>query len=45
MESAIQGNMSAYDAEFVVLARRLGVPLVTANQAILDGAPDIAVAL
>ncbi len=45
MESATQGNLSAYDAEFVVLARRLGVPLVRADQAILDGAPDIAVAL
>ena len=45
LESAIQGDMSAYDAEFVVLARRLGVPLVTADQAILDGAPDVAVAL
>ncbi len=45
LESAIGGNMSAYDAEFVVLARRLGVPLVTADQAILEGAPDVAVAL
>ena len=45
LESAIRGDMSAYDAEFVVLARRLGVPLVTADQAILDGAPDAAVPL
>ena len=45
LETAIQGKMSAYDAEFVVLARRLGVPLITADQAILDGAPDVAVPL
>jgi predicted nucleic acid-binding protein len=45
LDTAIQGKMSAYDAEFVVLARHLGVPLVTADQAILDGAPDVAVAL
>jgi predicted nucleic acid-binding protein len=45
LDTAIRGRMSAYDAEFVVLARRLGVPLVTADQAILDGAPDVAVSL
>ncbi len=45
LEAAIQGKMSAYDAEFVVLARQLGVPLITADQAILDGAPDVAVPL
>jgi len=42
LEAAIQGRMSAYDAEFVVLARRLAVPLVTADGAILEGAPDVA---
>lgn len=45
LDTAIQSKMSAYDAEFVVLARRLRVPLVTADQAILDGAPDVAVSL
>jgi len=45
LEAAIQGELSAYDAEFVVLARRLGVPLVTADQGILAGAPDVAVGL
>ena len=43
--SAIQGGMSAYDAEFVVLARHLGIPLVTADRTILEGAPDVAVPL
>ena len=45
LEAAIQGELSAYDTEFVVLARRLGVPLVTADQGILAGAPDVAVGL
>lgn len=45
LEAAIQGKMSAYDAEFVVLARRLAVPLVTADRTILKGAPDVAVPL
>ena len=45
LETAIEGRMSAYDAEFVVLARQLGIPLVTADRAILEGAPDVAVPL
>lgn len=45
LETSVQGNMSAYDAEFVVLARHLGVPLVTADRAILEGAPDVALPL
>ena len=34
--------VTAYDAEFVALARLLGVPLVTMDSAILRGAPDVA---
>jgi predicted nucleic acid-binding protein len=45
LERAMAGDLSAYDAEFVVLARRLGVPLVSADRAILEGAPDVAVPL
>lgn len=45
LEAAFEGAMSAYDAEFVVLARRLGVPLVSADRAILEGAPDVAIPL
>jgi len=45
LAAAMEGGLSAYDAEFVVLARRLGVPLVTGDQGILAGAPDVAVGL
>ena len=40
---ALECHLSAYDAEFVVLARRLRVPLATLDRAILGGAPDVAV--
>jgi len=42
LEIAMGRDLSACDAEFVVLARVLGVPLVTTDQAILDAAPDVA---
>ena len=42
---ALECGLSAYDAEFVVLARMLGVSLVTLDQAILDSAGDVAVSL
>jgi predicted nucleic acid-binding protein len=42
LEAAMGNDISAYDAEFVVLARMLGVPLVTADRAVLDAAPDVA---
>ena len=45
IETALAGGLSAYDAEFVVLARRLGVPLVTADREILRAAADVAVPL
>jgi len=43
--AAVESGLSACDAEFVVLARRLAVPLVTSDRAILEGAPDVAVPL
>ena len=42
IDTALECGLSAYDAEFVVLARTLGIPLATSDQAILAGAPDIA---
>ena len=42
IEVALDCGLTAYDAEFVVLARLLGVPLATADRAILRSAPDVA---
>ena len=42
---ALECVLTAYDAEFVVLARTLGVRLVTLDGAILRGAADVAVPL
>lgn len=41
--AALECGLTAYDAEFVVLARGLRVPLATLDRAILSGAPDVAV--
>ena len=43
LNEALRGNLSAYDAEFVVLARRLNVPLLTADRAIREAVPELAV--
>ena len=43
LDAALECGLTAYDAEFVVCARALGVPLVTLDGAILRGAPDVAV--
>ena len=45
LELAMKEGLSAYDAEFVVLARRLNVPLLTADRALQEAAPDVAVPL
>ena len=42
LDTAMECALTAYDAEFVTLARVLGVRLVTMNQAILRGAPEVA---
>jgi len=40
--AALALGLSAYDAEFVELARALDVPLVSADNEILAAAPDVA---
>ena len=41
MDAALECGLSAYNAEFVVLARTLGVPLATSDRAMLEGALDV----
>lgn len=43
MDVALECGLTAYDAEFVVVARQLGVRLATGDRAILSGASDVAV--
>ncbi|MCK6526684.1 type II toxin-antitoxin system VapC family toxin [Myxococcota bacterium] len=40
LEVALRWGLSAYDAQFVCVAERLGVPLVTADKAILRACRD-----
>jgi predicted nucleic acid-binding protein len=44
LETATARNLSAYDAQFVVAATDLDVPLVTSDRRLLLACPDIAVA-
>ena len=45
IETAIRLDLSAYDAQYVVLAQTHGVRLVTADQKLIRNAPGAAVAL
>jgi predicted nucleic acid-binding protein len=42
---ATQSGCSAYDCEFVALARDLNAPLVTVDKKVLDKFPDVAISL
>jgi len=42
IDVALECGLTAYDAEFVSLARTLNVPLATLDNGILRGAPDVA---
>ncbi len=45
LDIVAQSALTAYDAEFVVLAAALGVPLVTADKAVLKAFPDQALTM
>ena len=45
IDVALECDLTACDAEFVSLARTLGVQLATLDSAILSGAPDVAQSL
>jgi predicted nucleic acid-binding protein len=44
LELVFRHNISAYDAKFVVLAKQLGVPLVTFDKPVRKAFPNIAIA-
>ncbi len=43
LELAESSGCAAYDCEFVALAKRSGVPLVTSDHRLLDAFPEVAV--
>lgn len=45
LATALASGLSAYDAEFVAVARELGVRLLTHDAAVLRNCPDVAVAV
>jgi len=45
LRTALDSGLTAYDAEFVVLAHQLRAPLVTEDRAVLKAFPDEAVSL
>jgi predicted nucleic acid-binding protein len=44
LEAAVSFKVSAYDAEYLVLARQLGVPLLTFDRKLQQAAPGLAIA-
>lgn len=45
LDAALRRTLSAYDAEFVALAEKLGVPLVTGDRRVLKACSDVAVSI
>jgi predicted nucleic acid-binding protein len=45
LKLAAESTCSAYDCEFVALAKDLGIPLITMDKKILSQFPDVAIAL
>lgn len=44
LEAAVEFKVSAYDAEYLVVARQLGVPLLTFDRKLQQAAPRLAIA-
>ena len=44
LEAALFFNVSAYDAEYLAVARQLGVPLLTFDRKLQQAAPELAIA-
>ena len=44
LELTYRHDVTAYDGEFVVLAKQLGIPLVTFDKAVLKAFPNVAIA-
>ena len=44
LEAAVSFNVSAYDAEYLVVARQLGVSLLTFDRKLQQAAPGLAIA-
>jgi len=44
LDVAVAFNVSAYDAEYLVVARQLGVPLLTFDRKLQQAAPGLAIA-
>lgn len=45
LEMALHHKISAYDAQYVLLARKLGVPCVTEDRALRHAAPQLTVSM
>ena len=43
LQTTSRADVSAYDAEFIVLAEQLHIPLVTSDRAVLEAFPRIAI--
>lgn len=43
LELVSQSDCSAYDCEFIALAAAMNIPLITEDQRVLSGFPDVAV--
>jgi predicted nucleic acid-binding protein len=45
LEAAVEARIGTYDCEFVILARRMGVRLVTADKRLIDGFKDVSTSI